>query len=373
MSAARSPRRRRPPRGAARRPPATVTTTLVAWACLPTLVSASRRTASTSSASCPVTTLSTGPLNDTWGWMPSTGRSSCTRSSTLGCRPSLLMVSSMSKMALRKLADRLVELVDRLPDAHDRLGPLDQAGRALQRQPDGEEALDHRVVQVPGDPVAVLGQRAVAHQRVQAGVLDGDAGRHGEGEHELLVVLGELARASACWSDRGSRRPRRGRGPGTPRNDVIAGWCAGVPKLSGLSAMLARRSGLSSAISVPRTPRPVGRGPMACSSSLLRPTVMNWSSARPSSVSTPSAPYCASTRSQASSMIRRSTTGRCSSASRIRIACTRRRSLAGSSIRSNGCTVVPGYAGGTGCSARGAAARRAVRHWYRTRAVRAVA
>ncbi len=44
-----------------------------------------------------------------------------------------------------------------------------------------------------------------------------------------------------------------------------------MPKLSGLAAMLARRSGLSSAMSVPRTPRPVGRGPMACSSSLSRP------------------------------------------------------------------------------------------------------
>ena len=46
----------------------------------------------------------------------------------------------------------------------------------------------------------------------------------------------------------------------------------------------------------------------------------------------------ASTRSRASSMIRRSTTGRFSSASRMRIACTSRRSLAGSSILSKGCT-----------------------------------
>src|ERR1700689_1812935 len=38
-------------------------------------------------------------------------------------------------------------------------------------------------------------------------------------------------------------------------------------------------------------------------------------------------------------MILRSTTGRLSSASSRRIACTRRRSLAGSSIRSKGCTV----------------------------------
>ena len=82
-------------------PAVTVTTTWLASACLPTLVSVSRNTARTSSASAPVTILSTGPLKETCGWMPSTGRSSWTRSSTLGCNPSLLMVSSMSKMALR--------------------------------------------------------------------------------------------------------------------------------------------------------------------------------------------------------------------------------------------------------------------------------
>ena len=93
---------------------------------------------------------------------------------------------------LPQLADRLVELLDRLPDPHDRLRPLDQPGRPLQRQPDGEQALDHRVVEVPGDPVPVLRQGPVAHQAVQARVLDGDAGGHGEGVDELLVVLGEL-------------------------------------------------------------------------------------------------------------------------------------------------------------------------------------
>ena len=80
---------------------AIVMMTWVALACLPTLVSASRRTASTSSASCPPTAWSTTPLIATWGWMPSTGRSSCTRSRTFGCNPSLLIVSSMSKIAFR--------------------------------------------------------------------------------------------------------------------------------------------------------------------------------------------------------------------------------------------------------------------------------
>ncbi len=82
-------------------PAAIVTTTCVAWACLPTFVSASRRTASTSSVRGPVTAWSTGPLRATCGGTSNTGRSSCRRSSTLGWSPSLLIVSSMSKIALR--------------------------------------------------------------------------------------------------------------------------------------------------------------------------------------------------------------------------------------------------------------------------------
>ncbi len=93
---------------------------------------------------------------------------------------------------LAQLADGFVELVDRLPDPHDGFRPLDQAGCPLQRQTYGEEPLDHRVVQVAGDPVPVLGERPVAHQAVQARVLDGDARGHGEGQDQLLVVIGEL-------------------------------------------------------------------------------------------------------------------------------------------------------------------------------------
>ena len=42
------------------------------------------------------------------------------------------------------------------------------------------------------DAVAVLGEGAVAHEPVQARVLDGDARSHGQREDQLLVVLGEL-------------------------------------------------------------------------------------------------------------------------------------------------------------------------------------
>ena len=93
---------------------------------------------------------------------------------------------------LAQLTDRLVELVDRFPDPHHRLRPLDQAGGALERQTDGEQALNDRVVEVPGDPVPVLGQGAVAHNAMEPGVLDGDPRCHRKGQYQLLVILGEL-------------------------------------------------------------------------------------------------------------------------------------------------------------------------------------
>ena len=77
---------------------------------------------------------------------------------------------------------------------------------------------------------------------------------------------------------------------GAPRKDVIGGWFGGKPKLSGWFPISEIRSGLGSAMSNPRTPRPVGRN--SWSLLLLRtesPTVMNSERACFSSSSTPSA------------------------------------------------------------------------------------
>ena len=70
----------------------------------------------------------------------------------------------------------------------------------------------------------------------------------------------------------------------------MAGWRAGIPSCPGWPRCWPSRSGLSSAMSVPRTPWPVGRGPMACSSSGLeahgdelveRPPVLGQHAERP--------------------------------------------------------------------------------------------
>ena len=52
-----------------------------------------------------------------------------------------------------------VEVVDGRLDPPPRLVVLDQAGRALERQPGREQALDDRVVQVARDALLVFEQR----------------------------------------------------------------------------------------------------------------------------------------------------------------------------------------------------------------------
>ena len=93
------------------------------------------------------------------------------------------------------LADGLVDVGDGGVEggAH---GPAGRGGgQALQRQPDGEEPLDDAVVQVPGQPVAVLVHRDLAGALVEPGVLHGDAGGDGQGLDDHLVVPGELVGA----------------------------------------------------------------------------------------------------------------------------------------------------------------------------------
>ena len=55
-------------------------------------------------------------------------------------------------------------------------------------------------------------------------------------------------------------------------------------------AEFAQSKGRGSVIKSPRTPRPVGRSPMARSSGSPRPTVRNWSRPVRASLSTPRAP-----------------------------------------------------------------------------------
>ena len=61
----------------------------------------------------------------------------------------------------------------------------------LQGKPDGEEALDHVVVQVSSDTVAVGQHIEFARQALRGGQLPGERCLVGEGGHHLFLVLAE--------------------------------------------------------------------------------------------------------------------------------------------------------------------------------------
>ena len=86
--------------------------------------------------------------------------------------------------------DRRVEIVDRELHSLRGLG-IEQTERRLEREPDREELLDDRVVQIHRDALTVLEQHEVPHPRVQPRVLDRDAGRDSERHDELLVDVAE--------------------------------------------------------------------------------------------------------------------------------------------------------------------------------------
>ena len=83
------------------------------------------------------------------------------------------------------LAHRGIELVDRLVDASPRLAIGDQPPGALERQPGREQALDHRVVEITGDPLLIF--QPAQTLAVLAGVLElqRHAGLRGEGRDDV--------------------------------------------------------------------------------------------------------------------------------------------------------------------------------------------
>ena len=139
----------------------TSTSTAVAWACRATLLSASRRVATSSSPMRAGTVVSIGPSSITRGSKPRAAAASRTvgehwrarrpRGDRCCSRPKMavrmsLIVTSRSSTACSIRADRRVGV-----RAH-------QPRRALQRHAGGEQALDHGVVEVAGDALAVLGE-----------------------------------------------------------------------------------------------------------------------------------------------------------------------------------------------------------------------
>jgi len=111
-----------------------------------------------------------------------------------GSKPALQRLGALQGKDRRAdLADGLIEVGHGLGDPFRELR-WREPDRRFEGEAGGEEPLDDRVVQVGGDPFAVLDQRHVADARVQAGVLDGDPGGAGQGDGQGLVFLAELRR-----------------------------------------------------------------------------------------------------------------------------------------------------------------------------------
>jgi hypothetical protein len=87
--------------------------------------------------------------------------------------------------------DGLVEVVDGPLDALGHLGAGRQPDRPLEGQAGGEQPLDHRVVEVPGDPLPVFEEGQFPQAAVEPGVLDGHAGRSGQGDDQFFVDVAE--------------------------------------------------------------------------------------------------------------------------------------------------------------------------------------
>ena len=191
---------------------------------------------------------------------------------------------------------------------------------------DGEQSLDHQIVKIAGDPITIGEQGELGDLLVEAGVLDGDARGHREGDHQFLVDVGEhpadLLVGEVQVPEDACREPgsaRRGR-------SASAGGSAGTRTSPDVPLRSGSRSGSGSVISRPRRPWPSGSAPMRrrCSSSM--PTVRNWSRRVPVGSSTPSAPYRASASSVAASSTRCRRAGNDSSDPMDTTASNRRRS-----------------------------------------------
>ena len=170
----------------------------VAWACLATLVSASRTTAQMSSARSGSATRSTAPEKETCGGKPRAGVRSLAISSTRSRTPPVVRVerSAQGEDARPDPPDGPVDVLDPLLDAlpDPVVGP-EQGRDALQAQADREQFLDDVVVQVAGDTVAVLEEHDLLLRRARVRQLQRHAGVAGEaGRH--LQVAGRERRAA---------------------------------------------------------------------------------------------------------------------------------------------------------------------------------
>ena len=224
----------------------TSTWTVVAWAWRATLDSASRRHSRRWLRVGSVTVVSIGPVMSHDGRNPSAAADSL----------------QMARMSLRRLAasdrcwwsSKIVERIWRidtlrsstaLGDALDDGRVVDRLGGRLQREPGGEQSLDHVVVEVAGDPLAFVEQAGGPSLLVEAGVLDGQAGRRRQPDGELLVDVGEglavglvgqveVAVDDAAEPDRHAEERRHRRVAGREPEAVGVGVQVGEPQRLGV-------------------------------------------------------------------------------------------------------------------------------------------
>jgi hypothetical protein len=90
-----------------------------------------------------------------------------------------------------QVADDPVQLLDGVLEAGTQVVVAGQQGRALQAHPDREQGLDGAVVQLLGDPLAVLEHGQPVQLALEPGVLQGDRGLLGEGLDQLHVGVAQ--------------------------------------------------------------------------------------------------------------------------------------------------------------------------------------
>ena len=178
-------RRRRRPRGRLPRPStSTETCTEVAAACFTTFESASRSVGTRCSRTASGVAASTGPSNSTRGSKPNAA--ACftrDREHVVADAGRRHAARVQAEDRRTDVADGAVDLVDRGIDTRRRSRGVAAGQCALQRQADCEQPLDHGVVQVARDPLAVVdeGEDFVrAHELLGRGPALGHVADHGD-------------------------------------------------------------------------------------------------------------------------------------------------------------------------------------------------
>ena len=89
--------------------------------------------------------------------------------------------------------DGAVETIDCVDDRGFGLGVLDQLGHALQAEANGEEVLDHRVVQVAGNALPVFDNRHPPQPILEASGSDCGPGDPAQRLDQYHILVGEPA------------------------------------------------------------------------------------------------------------------------------------------------------------------------------------